>query len=114
MLCHILGKTIDSDCFNRSFSIKCVGLWGVDGGSLSREAVLVLEEEEEEEAVDPGLGFTLVGPPPLAGALVSIGAGFVHILGEFIKRIDLLIIFVFRQDFLISLVCPSFVITLKK
>ena len=51
MLCHILRKTIDSDCFNRSFSIKCVGLWGVDGGSLSREAVLVLEEEEEEEEV---------------------------------------------------------------
>ena len=113
MLCHILRKTINSDCFNRSFSIKCVGLWGVDGGSLSREAVLVLEEEEEEEAVDPGLGFTLVGPPPLAGALVSIGAGFVHIWGEFLKRIDLLIVFVFRQDFLINLVCSSFVINIK-
>ena len=112
MLCHILRKTINSDCFNRSFSIKCVGLWGVDGGSLSREAVLVLEEEEEEEAVDPVLGFTLVGPPPLAGALVSIGAGFVHIWGEFIKRIDLLIVFVFRQDFLINLVCSSFVINI--
>ena len=87
-------------------------MWGVDGGSLSREAVLVLEEEEEEEE-DPGLGFTLVGPPPLAGALVSIGAGFVHIWGEFIKRIDLLIVFVFRQDFLINLVCSSFVINIK-
>ena len=107
MLCHILRKTIDSDCFNRSFSIKCVGLWGVDGGSLSREAVLVLEEEE-----DPGLGFTLVGPPPLAGALVSIGAGFVHIWGELIKRIDLLIVFIFKQDFLINLVCSSFVINI--